>query len=158
MTVIACWKELTVYDSSNGYDEFHEIGEAIAAGEQALASLRDADAALSSAGNWGLWDIFGGGLISGMVKHSRIDEARSHLSYAQSCLAAFQREVGDVPGMGDIAVDIGGFLTFADFFLDGLLADLIVQSKIDDARERVDQAIDVVSAALDEPYRRRNAL
>ena len=140
------------------YDEFHEIGEAIAAGEQAFASLREAEAALSSAGNWGLWDIFGGNIITGMIKHSRIDDARSHLAYAQSCLSAFLREVDDVRGMEDVSVDIGGFLTFADFFLDGFVADLIVQSKIDDAKRRVRAAMGVVRSALDELYRRRNSL
>lgn len=147
-----------MYDNNSGYDEFHEIGEAIAAGEQALSSLREAESALSSAGSWGLLDLLGGGIITGMVKHSRIDDARSHLSYAQSCLATFQREVGDVRGMEDVAIDIDGFLTFADFFLDGLIADLIVQSRIDDAKERVSRAAETVSLALDELYRRRNAL
>ncbi|MBQ3267497.1 MAG: hypothetical protein IJI16_06510 [Atopobiaceae bacterium] len=142
----------------NGYDEFHEIGEAIAAGEQALSSLREAESALDSAGSWGIWDILGGNIITGMIKHSRIDEARSYLEHAKSCLYAFQQEIYDVRGLESLTVDIGGFLTFADFFLDGFIADLIVQSKIDDAKQQVQGAIAMVCHALDILYQRRNAL
>ena len=64
---------------SNGYDEYGEIQQAIAAGERALDSLQEADVALAGASTWGLFDIFGGNFLSGMVKHSRIKDARYHL-------------------------------------------------------------------------------
>ena len=38
-----------------------EISEAIAAGEQVLSSLREAQRQLDSAAGWGLWDMLGGG-------------------------------------------------------------------------------------------------
>ena len=48
------------------YDFEKERNEAIAAGERALTSLRAAREELRSAGNWGLVDLFGGGMISGL--------------------------------------------------------------------------------------------
>ena len=45
---------------------------------------------------------------------------------------------------------ISSFLTFADFFFDGLVADYLVQRKINDAREQVDDAIMRVRVILGE--------
>jgi len=38
-------------------------------------------------------------------------------------------------------LEIGDFLTFADYFFDGLIADWLVQSKIQDAKAQVENAI-----------------
>ena len=57
------------------YDFEKERNEAIDAGERALTSLRAARGELQSAGNWGLLDLFGGGMISGLVKHSKMGNA-----------------------------------------------------------------------------------
>ena len=45
-------------------------------------------------------------------------------------------------------MEVGGFLSFADFFFDGLVADYLVQSKIATAREQVDDAITMVKNIL----------
>ena len=45
------------------YDLEKEKKEAIAAGNQALHSLRTAQENLNSARNWGIWDMFGGGFL-----------------------------------------------------------------------------------------------
>lgn len=44
-----------------------EISEAIQAGNEALRCLENAKDYLDSAGNWGLLDIFGGGLLTTFV-------------------------------------------------------------------------------------------
>jgi hypothetical protein len=43
---------------------------------------------------------------------------------------------------------IGGFRTFADFFFDGIIADWLVQSKIQEARRQVEDAINQVEWIL----------
>ena len=43
---------------------------------------------------------------------------------------------------------MGDFLTFADFFFDGFLADVMVQSKINNAKKQVDEAIRRVEEVL----------
>ena len=46
--------------------------------------------------------------------------------------------------------------SFADFFLDGLVADYMVQSKIADAREQVDDAINRIEKILADVKNRMN--
>ena len=123
------------------YDRQKEIGEAIRAGERALGSLRDAERQLNSAGNWGLLDIFGGDTVSGLMKHLKINNAGKCVESARRDLEVFRDELGDIQVMENLNVDVGGFLTFADFFFDGFLADIFVQSKISDGKKQVQEAI-----------------
>lgn len=115
-----------------------ERQEAIVAGERALDSLIEAQNQLRKARNWGIYDILGGGFLSSMIKHSKIDNARSCIERAKYDLDVFNRELQDVSG--SINVDIGGLLTFFDV-MDSFFADLLVQSKISDASRQVEQAI-----------------
>lgn len=79
---------------------------------------------------------------------TRIDEAQDALREAQSSLAVFSRELSDVREFSGLKVDISRGWTFADFFFDGAISDIVVQSKIEDARNRVDHARDTVRDAL----------
>ena len=93
--------------------------------------------ALDSARGWGVFDMLGGGMLSTLVKHSKLDDARHYLDQAEYDLDVFRRELADVR-LPDVQIE--GFLTFADIFFDGLLADLLVQRRINDARRRIDEA------------------
>lgn len=118
-----------------------EINEAIRAGERALGSLQEAQRQLNSAGNWGLLDIFGGNTVSGLMKHMKVNNASRCVDDARRDLAAFRDELGDIRDIEDLHVDIDGFLTFADFFFDGFIADIFVQSKIRQGQRQVQEAI-----------------
>lgn len=123
------------------YDRDKEIREAVRAGERALSSLREAERQLNSAGNWGLVDIFGGNTISGLVKHMKVNNASRCVDDARRDLAVFRDELGDIRDIEGLNVDIDGFLTFADFFFDGFVADIFVQSKIRKGQQEVKEAI-----------------
>lgn len=123
-----------------------ERQEAIDAGERALDSLYGARRELASAGNWGLLDLFGGGLFSTFAKHSKMDDAQRYMEQAKRDLAAFSRELADVSET--LNINTGEFLTFADYFFDGFLEDMMVQSKIRDAQRQVDDAIYRVESIL----------
>lgn len=125
-----------------------ETQEAIMAGERALRSLEIAQEKLNSARNWGIVDLLGGGFITDMIKHSKLNDASSYIEDAKRDLRIFQRELRDVSI--SLHMDIGGFLTFADFFFDGLVADFLVQSKIAEIREQVQEAIYQVERMLRE--------
>lgn len=127
-----------------------EIEEAAAAGEKALYSLETAREKLQGAKNWGIFDMLGGGFFTDMVKHSKMSDATAYMEDAKSQLLVFQRELRDVQVPLDLRMDISSFLTFADFFFDGLVADYLVQKKINDAREQVDDAITRVRVILGE--------
>jgi hypothetical protein len=131
------------------YDAEKERQEAVLAGERALDSLRDAEHFLGSARLWGIVDLFGGGGLTGLFKHSQLGKAQRSLERAKADLKSFQRELRDVYGLENIRIDISGFLTFADFFFDGVIADYLVQSKIRNARSQVEEAIEQGSRILD---------
>ena len=138
------------------YNEFmrKEAQEAIDAGERALRGLHAAEEKLKSAGNWGIFDMLGGGFFSSYVKQSKIREAKILLEQAKEELTEFPRELKDVGGTLDLQVEIGDFLTFADFFFDGFVADYLVQNKISDAREDIEIGIFHVKEILNDLYRR----
>ncbi len=119
--------------------ESREIQEAIQAADDALSHLRAAKNYLGSAGNWGILDLLGGGLISGIAKHSKMEKAEREIEAAKNSLQKFSKELRDVDGYS--SVHINEFLTFADFVFDGFLADVMVQSKIGNAKKQCDEAI-----------------
>ena len=123
--------------------QVREIREAIGAADEALYHLESARGYLGSAGNWGILDILGGGLITGLVKHSKMGNAEREIQEAKYALQRFGKELRDVAGY--TSVHINDFLTFADFIFDGFLADVIVQSKISEAKRQCDDAIFRVS-------------
>lgn len=125
-----------------------EINEAINAGERALVSLRSAQGELNSAGGWGIVDLLGGGFLTDLIKHSKMDNASRDMEQAKIDLQCFQTELRDVNVQMNLNLNISGFLTFADYFFDGIIADYLVQSKIDDAKHQVKEAIQRVENIL----------
>jgi len=118
-----------------------EIHEAINAADDALIALRNAENSLSSAGNWGIWDIIGGGFLSTFFKHNKMDQAQRELDEARKALQRFRNELADLGRTADFNLDVHGFLRFTDYFFDDIFSDLMVQSKIRQGRQQVQQAI-----------------
>jgi len=125
-----------------------EIEEAQAAGITALEALQSIAGSLNSAAGWGIFDMVGGGIISTMIKHSHIDEAKRQVARAESELRRFQTELLDIRITGPAQIQIDGFSKFADFFFDGFFMDFFMQTKINKARENVDNVIAQVEAVL----------
>jgi len=122
------------------YEVEKEVREALHAGEQALMSLQEAQRYLNSAGNWGIVDILGGGLITDLIKHSKMNNAQQCMETAKQDLRQFQQELDDVDEYLP-NINVGDFLTFADFFFDGFITDIFVQSRISDSKKQVAEAI-----------------
>ena len=123
-----------------------ELQEAIQAGQEALGSLQQVSTNLRSAANWGAWDLLGGGMISTMAKHSKIDTAKQYAYEAQRRLRRFQEKLADAGQRLGVSLEIGGFSKFADYFFDGLIADWVVQSKIQKASSDCSSAIASVTS------------
>ncbi len=118
--------------------QIHELDEAIAAGKQVVPLLDSIESSLDRAEDWAGFDIFGGGLISDLEKHSHLDAAQADAELMQALMSRFRTELADVrinPELGAISID--GFLRFADFFFDGFFADLSVMQHIEDSIESV---------------------
>lgn len=132
-----------------------ELREAVRAGETAQRSLGQVRSELRSAENWGTWDMLGGGTLATWAKHSKIDSAKQQAQVAQRHLRQFQEELADADHRLHISLgEIGGFSTFADYFFDGLIADWVVQSKVQKASGACSSTIQKVNAALGECRRR----
>ena len=114
-----------------------ELREAISAGNSALNTADHVLSSLDSAEGWGTWDLFGGGLISDLAKHSHLDEAQGNIEHLQSQLRRFKTELADVKINADMQVNVDGFLRFADYFFDGLFADWAVLDQIGRSKEQV---------------------
>jgi len=114
-----------------------ELNEAISAGGSARTTTQQILSSLDSAEGWGTWDLFGGGLISDLAKHSHLDTAQENIETLQSQLRRFKTELADVTIQADMQIHVDGFLRFADYFFDGLFADWAVQSKISRSKEQV---------------------
>ena len=130
------------------YDFEKEKREAMEAGNRALHSLREAQANLDSARNWGLWDMFGGGTITSLIKSSKMDRAKQNMEQAKYDLRSFSKELNDVSMVINLNIETGDFLSFADWFFDGFAVDWLVQNRINRAREQVGEAIRRVERIL----------
>lgn len=117
--------------------ELREIQEAIQAGLAAQRALEEMSGDLSGAENWGVWDMVGGGIMATFAKHGCLDDAQDAAYEARRALSRFRTELADVSSEQVPDVELGDFAAFADYFFDGLFADLFVQSRIREAQAQV---------------------
>lgn len=107
-----------------------QITDAINLTNQILGYVEQAERSLSSARNWGFFDVLGGGFIVDMIKHHKLDKAREAMESVNYLMQHLQQLLGSLQLPADYRMEIGNFATFADFFFDGVFADLYMQSKI----------------------------
>lgn len=134
-----------------------ELEEAISAGRAALTTADQIAGSLYSAEGWGTWDLFGGGLISDLAKHSHLDDAQASVEFLQSQLRRFKTELSDVTISADFQVNIDGFLRVADYLFDGIFADWTVldqihqsQAQIQNTRSQICNVLDYLHALMDQ--------
>lgn len=130
------------------YDLEKEKREALEAGRRALASLTKAKNDLDSAKNWGIWDMLGGGTITTIIKHGKMDRAKQNMQEAKYALKCFSKELNDVNTALHLDIETGDFLSFADWFFDGFFVDWMVQNRIRQASTQVAEAIRRVQDVL----------
>ena len=134
-----------------------ELEEAVSAGRAALTTADQIAGSLDSAEGWGTWDLFGGGLISDLAKHSHLDDAQASVEFLQSQLRRFKTELADVTISADFQVNIDGFLRVADYLFDGIFADWTVldqihqsQEQIQNSRSQICNVMDYLHALMDQ--------
>ena len=130
-------------------DRRDEIQEAIDAGKRAVDSLKEAQEELKSAGRWGVLDAFGGNIATGIVKHNKINDAERYVDEAKDDIREFRDDLWGIRDIEGLDVSIDGFLTFADFAMDGIFSDMLVQSKIEKSKREVADAIDRVEEVIE---------
>ena len=130
------------------YDYAKECREAIDAGNRALRSLKEAKSCLDSARNWGIFDMLGGGLLSSLIKRSKIGDAQELMDRARYDLQSFSKELGDVQISGQMNIEIDDFIGFADLLWDNFFVDWMMQDRINNARMQLDDVIARVEQIL----------
>lgn len=126
-----------------------EVAEAVNAANDALYHLYNADEVLAKARNWGIADIMGGGMIITAIKRKRMREAQDEISKAQRSLKVLNRELLDLDGYFQVSTEMDDFLGVADYLFDNFMTDMLSQSRINSARNQVQDAIAQVEGILD---------
>src|SRR5699024_5268438 len=129
-----------------------EIKEAINAGNCALRIAEKILEDLDSAKKWSTVDLLGGDLIADMAKHDKINKVQDRIQDLQNALRGFRTKLADVTERisGDLYVEIGDFLHFADYFFDGLFADWMVYDRINDSWNRTHQTCEQIQRVLEQ--------
>jgi prefoldin subunit 5 len=154
-------KTICTLQEKLGYlaNQQREVQEAITAGNAVLRQLQTVKDDLDAAEGWGTFDLIGGGLVTDLLKHSRLDDAQNGISYLQVLLGRFHTELADVDiSAQDIQAKPGEFLSFADFFFDGLFVDWAVLKHIHGAQENLLEVERTVLLAVDRLIQRQDDL
>jgi alkylhydroperoxidase/carboxymuconolactone decarboxylase family protein YurZ len=135
--------------------ELAEITEAQATAHAALSSLGSVQNALSSASGWNTFDEFGGGMIASMEKHSELDQAAALAADADRQLATLRTELTSV---GQLApqLTVGRGTRFVDICFNSIFTDMAFSSHIRQAEQNTDQAIQTVSAVVQQLQEQRS--
>lgn len=105
--------------------------------ERALATMKEVRDKLSKAEDWGVWDMFGGGLFISFVKHDLLDDAKKCLQNAQHDLDILREQLDTA----DLQLDCSDSLKTIDIWFDNIIADIMMQDKIKDLKQQVEQTI-----------------
>ncbi len=107
-----------------------EIKEAIVACDDAISTVRHALDQLDSAQGWGIFDLFGGGLISSLIKHDKMDKAEELLGQIERDMEKLEKELSDIKmSLSNYETPSGINRTF-DIFFDNFFSDWSTQSSI----------------------------
>ena len=107
-----------------------QVNQALILTDQLIAELDQAERQLTSARNWGFLDVLGGGLITDLIKHSKLNNAKSSMDRVNYLLQELRRALGGISMAGDYSMNVSGFETFADFFFDSGIVDVYMTAKI----------------------------
>ena len=129
-------------------EKIREVDEALMAGDAALSALSRAESSLNGARGFGIWDMLGGGFVSGLLKHSQMDDEQKYVNEANSALRRFQKELSDINIRIDYGVSFDGITKAFDIFCDNLLVDALIQSRIRDTQKNLAQTKQQVQSAI----------
>ena len=141
--------------------EATEVAEAQEAATRAWSALDAALRELGSADSWSAYDTwFGGGVVSSLLKHDRINGAGRLIAQAQEALDDLARELADVQDVARLPTDLGISPTTRTFdvWFDNIFSDLSVRSSIKESLSHVEASRSSVRQALQELLGRAAAL
>lgn len=126
------------------YPRPKEISELMKIVDEALEALENSEIDLKSASGWGIVDLFGGGLITSLIKHNDMDDAQIHMNQAKDALSKLSDQLKTVSNDFDFHFDVMDFTDTLDIFMGNIFSDLLVQSSISEARDKIQKTIESV--------------
>ena len=134
------------------YNDEDNIEVSIDLANDALYHLNQAKDRLNSAKNCGLADILGGGVFITMAKRNRLNEAENEMRLAKYAINRLEDRLVYLRKSDDLYIEMSDFATAMDYLFDNPLTDIVIQSRISDAKDRVEKAIVRVEKILDDLY------
>lgn len=119
------------------------------AAEDALRAIDAADAKLRNAKGWGIFDMIGGGLISSLIKRSRIQETNALLGDVERSLAVLSKELKDVSYTSPTGASESFGAMMLDIAFDNIFTDIFVQSELNQIGRQLSQLREDVQAVDD---------
>lgn len=110
--------------------EIKEIDESILAGNRLLNEVNSVKKLLDSAKTWSTIDLFGGDLLSSMVKHDKINDAQRSFRRISNLLDDFNIELKDV---NVSRLNFSTTVKNIDIFFDNIFTDISVNNQINDS-------------------------
>lgn len=111
-------------------NELSQNGKAVNIINRLLPLLDEAERNLSSARNWSIFDVLGGGFFVDLFKHSKLSKAQGNMEQVNSLMNELSCILRGINIPADCTMEVGNFVTFADFLFDGFFVDAYVTSKI----------------------------
>lgn len=99
---------------TNNLSEINDVKSIIS---ELLFLVDDAEKQFKKARIWGFFDMLGGGLITDLIKHSKLNNVSNIMNRINSLLKDLQRELNEVVIPTDFSMNIFTFSSFADFVL-----------------------------------------
>lgn len=127
-----------------------KIDLSLAKGDALLVLLSQAGDVLQSAYSWNSFDFIGGSLMSTIEKHKIVDEAQAYLHEAKELLEEYETHYNALSDLTTLTLDTSNLLTMADFTLDGVVADMLVQAYINDIVAQIGEAIATIETKQNE--------
>ena len=126
--------------------KIQKIKETLETGQVALETLKQAQIKLDSVKSWITIDGFGGSLLISIVKHSKIEETLQVLEEAKKNVRRFQLQLKTIELPIGMKKDVGIFVSFATFFLDGTVENYLIKERVHDVTEQLDDAVEMIEA------------
>lgn len=122
-------------------EDLRQLELAIEVGTQVLDCLKKAKQQLEEIQAQGFFERISRGVFGKKYDSKRINGANQTIKQAKELLIVFQRKLRYIKVPNQLKIEIEGFVTFADFFFDSLLADWYVQSKLKKSLDEVEDAM-----------------
>ncbi len=134
-------------------ENLKQLDLAIEAGNKVLDCLERAKKQLNYIQSQGVFERISRGIFRKIKWNSKkIAEANETIQKAKDLLIIFQRRLRYVEVSAKLKIEIEGFVTFADFFFDSLLANWYAQSRLQKSVDEVEDAIRQISDILEKLY------